>query len=112
MKITLTLKILFSCLVVLTSSAFSSDLGDYDVSAKFPYGQKNPAAPPEVADYEPMIGLSSCVFTARNTDGSWKKPVKTKWVFKYIMNGNGVQDEIYKEDNGANGSIRQYNHLR
>jgi hypothetical protein len=44
----------------------------------------------------------------RNTDGTWQKPIKMDWVFKYILNGSAVQDELLKEDGSGAGSIRQF----
>jgi hypothetical protein len=95
-------------LIIFTSITLAQPLGKYDTSAKHPFGQKHPDAPKALADYQPMIGESSCTFIGRNKDGTWKKPVQMKWVFKYIMNGTAVQDEIYKTDGSTSGSIRQY----
>lgn len=98
----------FFALLIFSPILSATTLGQFDVSSQKPYGQKHPQAPLQIADYEPMIGESRCITIGRNTDGSWKKPVKMGWVFKYIMNGTAVQDETYKEDGSASGSIRQF----
>lgn len=98
----------FLALMMPTLLVHATMLGEYDVSKKLPFGQKHPDAPLQIADYQPMIGKSQCLDIRRNTDGSWQQPIKMDWVFKYIMNGTAVQDETYKEDGSAAGSIRQF----
>ncbi|NQZ07011.1 MAG: hypothetical protein HRT35_07600 [Algicola sp.] len=95
-------------LLFFTPSLLAKPLGSYDVSVKIPFGSKHPDAPIQVQDWQPMIGKSSCINTGRNPDGQWQKPVKMDWVFKYILNGSAVQDEILKEDGSGAGSIRQF----
>lgn len=108
-KILQTLSLLLFTPILLAQPLGSDQLlGKYDVSSKYPFGRKHPDAPPQIADYQPMIGKSSCTSTGRNKDGTWQKPIKMDWVFKYIMNGTAVQDETYKEDGSASGSIRQF----
>ena len=90
----------FSLLVVAQNSYESND--DY------PYGRANPEAPEQIKDFEKLIGLCDCLSESRNKDKSWNQPVKMTWKFKYIMNGLGVQDEIFKDDKTYAGSIRQF----
>lgn len=81
----------------------------FESSDKHPFGQVNPKAPKQTADFAHMIGLSECVSVNRNPDGTWQDTVKMEWKFKYILNGMGVQDETWKENRLYAGSIRQYN---
>ena len=81
---------------------------NYEPSIENPFGLPNPEAPAEIMDWAPLIGICDCNSTARNTDQSWAESQKMTWTFKYILNGNGVQDETLKEDGSNSGSIRQY----
>ena len=92
----------------LPALAGSNATTNYEPSADHPFGQANPAAPPQILDFQHLIGLSECKSEARNPDGSWKDSVGMTWRFKYIMNGMAVQDETLKEDGAHSGSIRQY----
>ncbi|MEZ4792958.1 MAG: hypothetical protein R2783_05715 [Gelidibacter sp.] len=82
---------------------------DYEPSKEHPFGLPNPAAPPQIKDFEPMIGLCDCKSEAKKQDGTWAEPVEMTWSFKYIMNGMAVQDETLKSDGAHSGSIRQFN---
>ena len=81
----------------------------YVVSKENPFGKYNPKAPKQLKDYQDLIGECNCNSTSRNPDGTWAKPIKMIWRWKYIMNGMAVQDETIKEDGNNSGSIRQYN---
>ena len=81
----------------------------YDASEKYPFGQLNPEAPKETADYAPLIGTCICKSVARLDPNTWADTVMMDWTFKYIMNGLAVQDQTLKEDGSHSGSIRQYN---
>lgn len=81
---------------------------EYEPSEAFPFGRPNPEAPAQISDYAEMIGTCECDSEARNPDGSWQKPEKMLWTFKYIMNGTGVQDMTLKPDGAHSGSIRQF----
>lgn len=95
--------LLFICLVWQASAQFP-----YEVSPAHPYGLPNPAAPPQILDFAPLIGSCECISESRNPDGSWGQPVDMIWRFKYIMNGMAVQDETLKTDGKHAGSIRQF----
>lgn len=82
--------------------------GKYEPSKKHPFGQYNPKAPKQLQDYKDLIGISECTSVSRKADQSWAKPVKMFWKWKYILNGNAVQDETLKEDGTHSGSIRQF----
>lgn len=86
----------------------SVDLMQYEPSADHPFGQINPSAPAELADFAPMIGMCDCWSLSRNPDGSWQDTLDMVWKFKYIMNGTGVQDEVWREGEMYAGSIRQF----
>ena len=81
----------------------------YEPTPANPYGSLNPEAPPQTADFSPLIGLCKCKSVTRVDQSTWADTVMMDWTFKYIMNGMGVQDETLKEDGGYSGSIRQYN---
>ncbi|MEM6526453.1 MAG: hypothetical protein AAF693_21855 [Bacteroidota bacterium] len=82
---------------------------DYEPSDKFPYGKLNPAAPPQTADYEALIGKSHCKSVARKPDGTWSADtVDMIWKFRYHMNGMAVLDETLKADQSHSSSIRQF----
>lgn len=81
----------------------------FEATEEFPFGQKNPAAPKQLADFEKMIGECDCYSQRRNPDQTWQDSIKMIWRFKYIMNGMAVQDETLKEDGVASGSIRMFN---
>ncbi|MEM9936467.1 MAG: hypothetical protein AAF824_22765 [Bacteroidota bacterium] len=81
----------------------------YEPSVEHPFGLPNPEAPEQIKDFAPIIGECTCESVARGADQSWQPPVSMIWRFKYIMNGQAVQDESLKEDGTYSGSIRQYN---
>lgn len=95
-------------LLFLLSSFVSFAQYQNEPSKEFPFGKAHPDAPQQIKDFQPMIGECDCTSENRNPDGSWNKPIKMLWRFKYIMNGMGVQDESFKEDGIHSGSIRQY----
>lgn len=82
---------------------------EYEPSEKFPYGRLNPEAPKQTGDFGGVIGKHECLSVSRVNATTWADTVKMEWVFKYIMNGKGVQDETLKEDGIHSGSIRQFN---
>jgi len=82
---------------------------NYESSNEHPYGQLNPEAPEQLADYGKMIGICDCKSERRTQDGGWAAPVDMTWEFRYIMNGMAVQDLTLKADGVHSGSIRQYN---
>ncbi|MDW3649933.1 MAG: hypothetical protein R8P61_22870 [Bacteroidia bacterium] len=101
--------LLISYLSIFSLSLIAQEYKAYEVSAENPFGLLNPDAPKEVADYAPLIGICDCVSESRKQDQTWAEPVQMTWKFKYIMNGQAVQDETVKEDGTYSGSIRQFN---
>ncbi|MCG8372187.1 MAG: hypothetical protein MI700_01570 [Balneolales bacterium] len=81
----------------------------YESSAENPYGKLNPDAPKEVADFAPLIGVSSCSTVARAQDGTWNEPGEMTWKWQYVLNGQAVQDETFTNNGVHAGSIRQFN---
>lgn len=82
---------------------------EYEATEDFPFGQPHPSALPEIADWDPMIGICECSSQSRKQDGDWAEPIDMTWTWKYIMNGTAVQDITLKSDGAHSGSIRQYN---
>ncbi|MAM29563.1 MAG: hypothetical protein CMC13_11130 [Flavobacteriaceae bacterium] len=101
------MKLLLACLLCSSFLCAQSTM-KYTANAAQPFGKINPTAPPETADYAPLIGTCDCTSTTRKADQSWAEPQDMTWTFKYIMNGNAVQDETLKEDGSHSGSIRQF----
>ena len=85
----------------------SQDLS-YAVSKKHPYGQPNPDAPPEIADFAPMIGTCQCKSLQRNPDQTWQDTMQMTWTWKYILNGMAIQDETSHSSGLHATSIRQF----
>ncbi len=81
---------------------------NFEPSPNHPFGLPNPEAPPQILDFAPLLGESTCKSVARNPDQTWADTLDMTWRFKYIMNGMAVQDETLKEDGLLAGSIRQY----
>jgi hypothetical protein len=81
---------------------------EYEPNPAYPYGQLNPNAPEQVADFKHMIGQSECRSLQRNPDGSWQDTTDMLWQFKYIMNGTAVQDEVWRGSELTATSIRQF----
>ena len=95
-------------ILLFTTIAAAQPSYEYAVSPSQPFGKLNPKAPKETADYAPLIGKCQCTSSTRKQDQTWAEPQEMTWTFKYIMNGNSVQDETLKEDGSHSGSIRQY----
>jgi len=100
---------LFTLSLFLLFSISAISQYEYEPNIEFPFGQLNPDAPIETADFAPMIGKCNCKSENRNPDGSWNEAIDMTWTFKYIMNGMAVQDETLKADRKHSGSIRQFN---
>ena len=81
---------------------------DYEVSVDYTHGRLNPEAPPQVADWDPLIGTCDCKSTLRNPDQTWAETTDMVWKWKYIMNGTAVQDETWLPNGRHAGSIRQF----
>ncbi len=97
-------------LLALTAVAARSQspLGVYNPSTLYPFGRPNPGAPPQILDFDPMIGICDCRSVQRNPDGTWQDTLAMVWQFKYIMNGNAVQDETWIANGRTATSIRRF----
>ena len=91
-------------LLSIPSITFSQFNTEYEVSSSHPFGILNPDTHKEVGDFDPLIGTCDCISTRRNPDQSWDSPKNMVWTFKYIMNGNAVQDETMIEGGSYAGS--------
>lgn len=67
----------------------------YEPSFSQPFGLPNPAAPEQLADFVPMIGMCTCKRVSRNADGGWQDTLQMSWKFKYLLNGKGLKDYIF-----------------
>lgn len=104
-------KLIFALLFVsMYSSSHSQNLATYryEPTDENPFGLPHPDAPQQIKDFAPLIGECDCQSVARNPDQTWQEPIDMVWRFKYIMNGNAVQDETLKADGKHSGSIRQF----
>ena len=102
--------ILISTLCFFVFQALSAQVShwkQFEPEGKFPYGQKNPSAPEQLDDFRPMIGICDCKSLRRNADGTWADTTEMIWTFRYILNGNAIQDFTWSEGFYAT-SIRQF----
>lgn len=70
-------------------------------------GKPHPDAPAQIRDFREMIGTCDCKSLRRNPDGSWADTLDMVWTFRYIMNGQAIQDETWRDGLYAT-SIRQF----
>jgi len=96
---------IYIILFLITISASSQNNSTFPESWSFnepseenPYGKSNANEVSQLNDYDKLIGVCSCESTRLQLDGKWSKPIALKWKWKYIMNGNGVQDEGWYGD--------------
>ena len=99
----------FAFSFLLASGIIFAQDNSYGPSMEHPFGQINPAAEKQLADFAEMIGACDCTSQNRNPDGTWQDTIKMVWTFEYIMNGLAVQDKTSKEDGTYAGSIRLFN---
>lgn len=104
-------RFVFSVLVLssLALQGQAANSYDFEPSIENPYGLPNPKAPEQIKDFGPLIGECDCESISRKADQTWGTPTAMLWRFKYIMDGNAVQDETLKADGQHTGSIRQFN---
>jgi hypothetical protein len=98
------LTIIFLCVSIYAFSQL-----EFEPADDFPYRKPNPEVAQKLKDFHPLIGECDCKSVLRNPDGTWANTANMVWKFKYIMNGNAIQDETFKEDYTYAGSIRQFN---
>ena len=79
----------------------------YEPSARYPFGRANPEAPPELAQFDFMIGMNDCVEQRiNNATGEWVEGVRS-WDAYYFMNGFAIRDSG-KSGASTNSNIRVY----
>lgn len=76
-------------------SASRETLAPYAPEASHPFGRPNPDAPPELKQFDFMVGEFQCVERLLQRDGSWKER-RTIWSARYFMNGYAIQDIHWK----------------
>ncbi len=81
-----------------------ASLTRYEPNPAYPFGRPNPDAPPELAQFDFMIGEFDCIDEIRSPDGKWNRTVAI-WNASYFLNGHGIQDQ-YWCDTFATSNIR------
>ncbi len=66
----------------------------YAPSPAYPFGRRNPQAPPELEQFSFLIGEFDCVDDIRQRDGSAMR-FRAIWNARYFLNGLGIQDEYW-----------------
>ena len=72
---------------------YSSNLTKYESNKEYPYGKANEKGPKEIKTFDQLIGLCNCKSLQYDRNGNPGDTVALKWRWKYILNGNGVQDD-------------------
>ena len=85
------------------SSSRSERKTDQEFDQSHYFGKANPLAPPEVKDFDQLIGNCDCK-SLQYVNGEPGDTLTLKWKWKYILNGYGVQDEGWY----GNDSIQNY----
>lgn len=106
------------CLLILIILLFAAEtsfaqmkvakIAEFRPGSEAPFGKLNPKAPPETAQFSFMIGEFDCVSEQRNQDESWQEPAAMIWSSRYFLNGYGIQDYSWKENNSYSSSTRIY----
>ena len=98
--------VVFLALMLAAPSASAAREGapTYEPSAAHPYGRPNPTAPPELAQFDFMVGRNDCSEEYRNATGNWE-PGKRTWDAHYYMNGFAIAD-TGRSATQSNGNIR------
>ena len=94
--------------VVQSSAQNSQDgnarFGAYEPNAVYPYGRPHPDAPPELIQFDFMVGEFDCEEATRNRDGSWTE-FNAVWNASYFLNGYGIQD-VYWNPRFSTSNLR------
>jgi hypothetical protein len=75
-----------------TKDVFNEKLTLYEANKKYPFGQPNVKALPEIKEYDKLIGNCTCK-SIQYIAGKAGDTLDLKWRWRYILNGYGVQDE-------------------
>ena len=104
-------KLLTGLVVLLCSTIMATAQSDvwqeFEATEQNPFGLKNPAAPEQLGDFEPMIGVCDCKSSRRGPDGVWADTTDKVWQFEYTLNGTAIQDHTWAQGFFAT-SIRQF----
>ncbi len=77
----------------------------YEPNDAYPFGRINPAAPPQLSQFEFMIGENDCVEQRiDNATGDWVESERS-WDAHYFMNGFAIRDSG-RSGATTNGNIR------
>ncbi|MDA1372108.1 MAG: hypothetical protein O2971_15265 [Proteobacteria bacterium] len=103
--------LLFFSLPVVLLSCQSADTRPgamlYEPSAEFPYGRPNPDAPPELAQFDFMVGENDCSEERlNNATGEWD-PGQRTWDAYYYINGYAIRD-TGRSGAATNGNLRLF----
>ena len=98
------------CILFCSSFIYSQEnnFGTFNPSEIFPYGLPNTQTGEQIKDFNEMIGICDCRSVRRKPDQTWQDTLNMVWKFKYILNGNAVQDETWHENGFFATSIRQF----
>tara|TARA_R110002073_G_scaffold89852_6_gene212518 strand:- start:36200 stop:36802 length:603 start_codon:yes stop_codon:yes gene_type:complete len=72
---------------------FSKKLDNNESNKDYPFGKANEKAPKEIKDFDLLIGDCTCKSLQYNAKGLPGDTIPLKWKWRYILNGNGVQDD-------------------
>ena len=80
---------------------------EYNPSASYPFGRANPNAPPELAQFDFIVGHNNCNEERLNSaTGEWVAGERS-WDGHYTLNGYGVWDSG-TSGSSTNGNIRTF----
>lgn len=100
--------ILFACTSARAQKEQRTDAcataGAYEPNPAYPFGRPNPAAPPELRQFDFMVGEFDCKEATRNADGSWNE-FWAIWNARYFLNGFGIQD-VYWNPRFSTSNLR------
>lgn len=74
-------------------NAYHEKLTNNEPNKDYPFGKANENAPKEIKTFDQLIGLCNCKSVQYDRSGNPGDTVALKWRWKYILNGNGVQDD-------------------
>ena len=87
-----------------------SEVAIYDPSPAYPFGRRHPDAPPQLAQFEFMLGEFDCVDEIKGGNGKWRR-TDAIWNAHYFLNGHGIQD-VYWNETFATSNIRIFDPTR
>nr|WP_321231825.1 hypothetical protein [uncultured Psychroserpens sp.] len=74
------------------NNTLNSDLVAYESNDENPFGKPNKNAPEQIRDFEKFIGVCNCKSVQYSGNGVGDT-LALKWRWKYILNGNAIQDD-------------------